>query len=359
MKIRFILLLVFLIGALGLLGWRQGWFDAQKSGSASGTNVAENPVLTGVVGQVGEFQDPVLEEIAAFEKETLAMLGKADYDALEKRAEMALKEQQLFRNGDWKLDHFYDALGSGLRKEAKDWAAREKALEAWLVAKPASVTAHIARADFYTSYGWDARGFGYADTVTNEGWRLLRERLTQADTILKQVESPAPRDPHYWRVYQTVALGLDWAPAEHDRIFERGVAVNPGYFPLYFGQANHLLQRWGGQPGEFEKFVMDATKIPGGPGVEVYARLAWKFDNYHEHLFRDTGLQWAVAKEGFEALRKRYPEAVDILSHYAILSTRGNDPATARRLFLELGNRLDVRTWSKQDKYLYYRRYAH
>jgi len=354
MKLRIVFLLLALVAAVALLAWRQGWiFSPEESREAQAAAAGAGPV-----GTVGEFKDPILDEMEAYDAELLKLLQRGEFAALEKRAEEARQGKLEFGNGTRKLSEFYDALGDCKKGAVGEWDNRMKELEEWFSATPTSMTAHVALANFFTSYAWEARGNGYADTVTEEGWRLFRDRLTKAEVILKRAKTFPARDSQYWRVYQRVALGQSWSAPEHEKLLEEGLAVDPTDMALYIGHAYHLLPRWGGGPGEVEAFVERASKMPGSPGPEVYARLALFFDFYHDHLFRDTKLKWALAKEGFEAWRRRCPNSIGILSNYAILGTRGNDPATVRRLFKELGNRLDVRTWKKQERYLYYRRYV-
>lgn len=53
-------------------------------------------------------------------------------------------------------------------------------LDAWVQARPRSAWARTARGKLLVSWAWQARGSGYADSVTEEGWRLFRERLLRA-----------------------------------------------------------------------------------------------------------------------------------------------------------------------------------
>src|SRR5262249_33251614 len=36
----------------------------------------------------------------------------------------------------------------------------------------------VLKGEAYIEWAWTARGHGYADTVTEEGWKLMRERVT-------------------------------------------------------------------------------------------------------------------------------------------------------------------------------------
>ncbi len=353
MKVRRILLFVVLLISGAALAWREGWLSPEDEDGYV------PPMPADGIGQVGAFSDPILDEKMDYVRETREMVRQADFDGLEARVAETLKGKLKFANGDWKLESYYHALSECSDGPTGEWLPLQKYLYAWLEARPKSITPHIALACFYTKYAWDARGSGFADQVTEEGWELFRDRLIKADTILKKALALGPvRDPHFWSASQTVALGMEKEDSEHDEILRRGLEVEPEYTDLYTSHAYHLLPRWGGKPGELEAFAEKAATLPGANGDEIYARIAIQSDRFFDHLFQDSNFKWPRVKTGLEALRKRYPKSVNLLSSYAILSTRGNDRETAKRLFDELGNRLDKRTWGKQDRYLYYRNYV-
>ena len=53
-------------------------------------------------------------------------------------------------------------------------------LEKWRAQYPQSITVYTTLAATYVNYAWQARGNGYANTVTDEGWQLFRDRIHQA-----------------------------------------------------------------------------------------------------------------------------------------------------------------------------------
>ena len=120
-----------------------------------------------------------------------------------------------------------------------------------------------------------------------------------------------------------------------------------------------LLPRWYGKEGDWERFAEESIKEPGGPGAEAYAQIVLSLDRYYEHIFRGSKARWDLTKAGLELMRERYPESTNLISDFAVMAARGNDPKSARKLFDELGDRIDRRYWKTKDRFLYHYRYAH
>src|SRR5256885_14723409 len=86
--------------------------------------------------------------------------------------------------------------------------------------KPRSITAHVAHADFLTDYAWHARGSGFANTVTKEGWRLFSERLAKAQQLLDESVDFEPKCPMWWLARMTLARGQSWSWDDYERLFQ-------------------------------------------------------------------------------------------------------------------------------------------
>ncbi len=70
---------------------------------------------------------------------------------------------------------------------------------------PDSITARVALAGSWVGYAADARGDGYADTVSQENWKLFKERVANAHNELieaKKLEQKSARSG-MWRCCQS------------------------------------------------------------------------------------------------------------------------------------------------------------
>ena len=221
----------------------------------------------------------------------------------------------------------------------------EGLLEAWTAANPRSVGAAIATAAAWRNAAWRARGNGFANTVSPEGWRLFHERLERARTALNTSEAYAASNPLWYLEYMQVNLGLDAPLSEQFAIYERGVKAFPEFFPLHMQMIVALLPQWhGSNPAEAAFIDTVTAHSPPALRAETYTRLWWSADQFTDlnvDIFRDMGASWPRMKEGFESLLKAYPNSRWNRSHFASFACVAGDANTYIRLRAELGDKIN------------------
>ena len=289
--------------------------------------------------------------------EAIGLLWQRKYQELDALAARLQRDNVTFANGDWEISFFYEGV-SDLPAAYTDaqWEQRMQALRDWWEADTESMTARVAYALGLFNYGWKARGKGYADTVTEDGWRQFRERLAEARRILIAAERLGPDSPVYYSTRLRIAF-VDGTPrAQWEELFAQSVAAFPGYTRFYLAMANFLLPRWYGAPGEWEAFAAaSADRVGGEAGDMLYAQIIWQM---HEirifgNIFKESAAEWPRVQRGFEALCRRYPESLSALSEYCYLAGFGSDGRSLTRLLLQrLGNRVDLSVWKTMDRYL-------
>jgi hypothetical protein len=239
------------------------------------------------------------------------------------------------------------------------WQLHERIHENWDAMKPNSITAYVAHADFWTSYAWHVRGSGYAKTVKREGWRLFAERLARARQLLDKSANFEPKCPMWWRVYMKVALGQSWSWDDCERLFQQAKTVEPQFWGYDVAKATYLLPRWHGRPGDWEYTLSLEIDRPNGLGLETYARVVQAMSGYYENVFRESQASWPQVRAGFELMRQRYPDSLDVPSSYCQLACLAEDRATARKLFDELEGRMVADVWRDQNAFRRYRNWAY
>jgi hypothetical protein len=270
-----------------------------------------------------------------------------DFAALEELATAWRQNKDKFLDGGWKLHLFYDALTPRRADTTQAWENCFQKIEAWQDAFPASVTPNILWAVAMTRYAWDARGSGYADTVTPEGWELFKERLTEARDELEQIEGRRSECPHWYAAMQTIALGQQWNRRDYERLFEEAVAREPAYYSFYDRKAFYLLPRWFGRPGEWHTFAKSLSqRLPDGLGDEFYARIIISCGRLEHKKFKDSGLNWQPIRDAFEVTRVKYPDSTWWLNQYARHAVWAGDRDTTINLFAEIGDRFDMSIWN-------------
>jgi hypothetical protein len=172
------------------------------------------------------------EVVNQFRAETRKLFDERKFAELDALAEKIRSGKELFSGGTWKIQFFYECLDCPAKSSEAVWKSHEQAFLDWTTQSPKSGTAHVARARFYQKYGWKARGTSYGPDVTEDGWKLLGERLAMARTILDQSKPLTPACPMWWYTYQAVALGQNWEREEYDALFNAAKKFEPGFFPF-------------------------------------------------------------------------------------------------------------------------------
>src|SRR5262245_53732281 len=84
-----------------------------------------------------------------------------------------------------------------------------KATEVLSKARPNSTVPLLLKGTVFTHYAWDARGSGTADTVKEDGWKLMAERLAEAEMALTQAWEKRPGDSQAPTQMLAVELGQE------------------------------------------------------------------------------------------------------------------------------------------------------
>jgi hypothetical protein len=284
---------------------------------------------------------------AKFAESITAVFKAGKFEELEKTAKELRASKARFPEGLWKLSIFYNGIHSdAYSNRDAEWTECFQKLDQWKTQYPNSITLCVARAEVLTSYAWKARGGDWASKVTPEGWKLFSERLAQARAVLEEGEKLSEKCPHWFAAMETVALGQGWDREEEAQLFKEAGAFEPQYYDYYFRRVTYLLPRWHGEQGEWEKFAEEMVKEnPGGEGKTIYARIAWSATEYYNNLFKDTGIQWPLMKQGFEEMMKHYPTSNWNLNAFAKFAVQAEDRATARELVKRIGNHYLVEPW--------------
>ena len=201
---------------------------------------------------IKETTDKIRTEIWEFRLKTRSLYNASKFDELEALAAQIRADRTRFGNGSWKIAQFYEALACRSDEAESMWQLHERIHENWDAAKPGSITAYVAHADFLTDYAWHARGNGYTNKVTKEGWRLFAERLAKASEVLEKSINFKPKCLVWWRVCMTLAKGQGWSREDFEKLFQAVKAFEPQFWGYDVAKAGYLLPRWYGQPGEWE-----------------------------------------------------------------------------------------------------------
>jgi hypothetical protein len=290
-------------------------------------------------------------------EEVLRLLVARNFKGLDAMAQKFRESKESFAQGDWRLTFFFTELGDFSKGAPEaECQAHVQLLRDWFEQDTESITPRIALARGLYAYAWNARGSGWASTVTPEGWRLMSERLVEARRILVAAENLSEKCPTWYSTRLKIAIDDGTTRAEYDQIFEEAVRAWPNYLVFALIKANYLLPRWHGKPGDWEAFAAEfANRLGGEEGDVLYAQIVWSMHDarIYGNPIAETAIEWARARRGFEALCRRYPNSISARSEYCAIS--GFAPTGARKLmrslFPLLGNRVDLSVWRTMERF--------
>jgi len=208
-----------------------------------------------------------------------------------------------------------------------------------------------------TKMAWRHRSGNFAPEVTAKGWQGFYENLETARSALVEAEKKDANDPQLYADFLTVGMGLSFSKEHMYNLLEKGVSIEPNYYPLYCNMAISLLPRWGGEPGEVESFASTrAAQSKSQPPEILYARIAthvlvytgWK-------TFLNYNFDYPKIKKGHEQILKQYPEYSYFLNSYCLFACIYEDKETARKLFEKIGDNWEWRIWSTIDNFKNYK----
>lgn len=200
---------------------------------------------------------------------------------------------------------------------------------------------------------WRARGGGYADSVTEEGWRLFDQRLRKSDRALRrawQLDPTLPEVP--WKMI-TVCLGLGHPRPEMEKWFDRARNLSSGWYDLYSAKGQFLMPKWHGSVSEVLKFGRECLTDTNAVG-----RTRLMIVDFHEELeayhrphdastgersrrgnrtyFRDPRV-WNDIRSAFEVFFHEVPDSAGWHHNYALHAWRAEDWKTLNAEIPKLG----------------------
>ncbi len=202
-------------------------------------------------------------------------------------------------------DYVYNKIGFFSKTDWKelDVEFADRPLDPWMRSMIAAQAA-VARA-------WDARGGGYADTVSEEGWKIFSRELGIARGELNKALQIAPERPQPYSLLLTVEMGSGTRSGLLEA-FKKAIRLRPGYALAYNRVAFALLPRWCGshrlilqlsdeaiQTERYDMLVPSAGFELIGRVVNDYPDYTWKnlyrrpelivrMDKHFQHCLRES-----------------------------------------------------------------------
>ena len=203
-------------------------------------------------------------------------------------------------------------------------------------------TADLLDGEFYVDDAWNARGSGYANTVTPQGWQSFGESLAQANQILSDLYAKHPENPKIAHVMMTVILGQQQPRDQMELWFQRGIQADPDNFQLYMQKRWYLLPRWYGSDQDVWNFGLECSKSDNW-SAKIPMILA---ESITDAATRDPRVYaqpeiWEPLEKIYRAYLDRYPNSVHYRSLFAKCAVNGEHWDVAGEQFKILGDDWD------------------
>jgi WD40 repeat protein len=320
-----------------------------------------NPISAAEQKLLAQAAEPELEPNAAANIAKAAPEPVKTYTWAEVEQELkSLRAQRATSPHAWShLEGWYNRLCHFSFSQSKDYPQHIKKLEQWRAEFPDSPTPVAVLGRTYICYAWDARGSGFAFTVSDVGWELYHQRIEEAKRLLEEAVKLGPADGEAHARLIEVAKAQSWSRDETEAVIDAGRALDPTYFPLYQEMAVNLLPRWGGAPGDVEKFAASLVeKIPGDDGLIAFALVARRAHQYENLLF-DGQYDRNLLGNSAVALAERFPKWPAGVHFAALASVAAQDHAAAKRIRPLVGEYDEkVRIWPWKNMHTSFLRWA-
>ncbi|MFF2364706.1 hypothetical protein ACFVU0_18700 [Streptomyces sp. NPDC058122] len=231
----------------------------------------------------------------------------------------------------------------------QDWIGRavEEDKEHRATALLISGTRHI-------SWGWEARTSARAANVTQEQWRIFRERLVIAEEHLLEAAELRPEWITPWRRLLTSARGMSLPSSVKETRFDAALRRDPLDLETHIEWVSQLQPRWGGDPGQALTFARDALgRAPQGHPLGCVVAMAHIEDwvesergNCLETPAIQAELREAADHSILHPAYARHPGWQHDFNMFAMALSLAGERHTARRVYQELDGAYTSWPWT-------------
>jgi hypothetical protein len=119
---------------------------------------------------------------------------------------------------------------------------------------PNTSVIYFFKAKYNYSLAWQARGGGYANTVTPEGWKNFKEKLEEAEAAYRKAWSLNPKEVRIPTDMIEMAVCQEKNRSEMELWFQRGMQLSPGNYAACKEKLRYLKPEWYGSANDMLEF---------------------------------------------------------------------------------------------------------
>lgn len=133
-------------------------------------------------------------------------------------------------------------------------------LRQWRRQVPNSSLAAALTAERIYDAAWEARGNGFANTVTPTQWARFYELVEKADKTLEEARTYSTRDPAWHRIKIFTSFDLSHGRRSYEQSLKSAVTGTRYDHSLYFSALGQFTPKWGGSWREVDEFARLALR---------------------------------------------------------------------------------------------------
>lgn len=221
--------------------------------------------------------------------------------------------------------------------------------------RPRSVLSRVFRGEGYMDYAWDARGSGWANSVTEDGWKLMKERLAVAEEELTAAWALDPTHSAAADGMVHILIGIGGGRERMEEWFKRAMAVNPYDATACSYKVNYLEPKWHGSNADLLAFGRECLKTG-----DWYSDVPFTLADVHILLARNSGdvsayfrkpEVWKDMEEVYETGLKARPKDSQLRTRYLKMAMFAEKWELADRLFKLLGDEAYVSAFATAQEF--------
>jgi hypothetical protein len=181
---------------------------------------------------------------------------------------------------------------------------------------PTNHIPHLIKGLYYMNYAWFARGTGFADSVSEGGWKLYGQRLDRAEEAFETAWKMNPTDV---RIAEEMLRKEQSQTRGRERMelwFGRAMALDTNSYTACNAKRYYLEPKWYGSPEELLAFGRECVQSTnwGGRVPLILAEAHEALSNYglaseREKYWKNPKV-WPDVKASYEKYLKLVPQSV-------------------------------------------------
>jgi hypothetical protein len=215
----------------------------------------------------------------------------------------------------------------------------------------------LLKGEFYVQFGWQARGYGFANSITSDGAKLFGERLAVAEKTLTAAWDLNTNEARIAAKMLSVELGQGKGRDRLELWFQRAMTADPNDYDACYSKLLYIEPKWYGSVDDMLEFGRQCAQNEkwGGhvPLILMDAHVAIQRQFLDVSQKADYWRQpqvWADLKSAFDRFFELNPGETGWYHNYAWFAYQAGQWATVNKLLPKLGP-VNYDYFGGQDKF--------